>query len=337
MTSAEVKRLIQSCFPQGTEQYLDWDNSASNVGQFFNALGGVLKTYGTDIIDVLRQEVNPITITQNIPLWESALGLSNTPLAKFGTTAQRRNQILSWLRQAGNNSLDDIRAVVQPYFLYDDPSEIVILESDRTSLRVSHTYQNLTPLPVLPDSTAYTYITVADDPRISPAGAHAYVNLTATIDQVSFSLFGPGGGKVDFPAGWLGSGLVANQQYDLFAPALAGLPVNGTWILQINTGPAAFTLQNWALFVEGLGRIYDPLDPTRDLNGLGAAMFEFAVVAEEDKLGSGYDLAGANRALQRLKPAHTSCCIVWQPTTEPDACAVPDTQSATPEAAIPCS
>jgi len=337
LTVAEVKKLMQSCFPAGTEQYLDWDNPAANVSQFFTGAAGVWKTYGTDIVDTLRLEISPLTCTENIPVWESALGLSNTPLAMFGTTEQRRNQILSWLRQAGNNSLDDIRAVVQPYFLYDDPNDIVILETNRTTLRSLHTYQNLTPLPVLPNSTGYSYITVADDPRISPAGAHAYVNISATIEQVSFSLYGPGGGVVNFPAGWLGSGLVGPQQYDLFAPGLAGFPVRGTYVLKIDTGPAAFTLQNWALFVEGLGRIYDPRVPARDLNGLGAAMFYFAVVAEEDKLGTGYDLTGANRALQRLKPAHTSCAIIWQPTTEPDACAVPDTRSATPDAAIPCS
>ena len=54
--------------------------------------------------------------------------------------AQRVNAVIATLRISGSFSLDDIRAIVQPYFLYADPSQIVILENSRSGLKTLHTY-----------------------------------------------------------------------------------------------------------------------------------------------------------------------------------------------------
>lgn len=337
----EVKKLMQSCFPQGTEQYLDWDNPRANVGQFFTGAAGVWKTYGTDILDTLRLEVNPISITQNIPLWESALGLSETPTARFGTTDQRRNAILSWMRQPGTFDLDSIRAIVQPFFLYADQNDIQIIESSRIDQTLLHTYGNLTPLPILPNSSGSSTVTVLDDPRISPAGVVLTLNFNpATLEQIRVVLDGPDGAR----AGWrgdlyLGTGAVGPAQFLLRTPVFAGRRIKGTWELTITTGAGAFVLSSWALTpVEGIGVNFDnAVPPNRLGQGLGAAMFDWAVVADEALLGTGFDLQGALRGLRRMKPAHTQCTIVWKGRDFPDACAVPDTRSAMPDASIPCS
>lgn len=341
LTTAEVKKLMQACFPQGSEQLYDWDNSSAHIGQFFTAIAGVWKTYGTDILDTLRLEINPLTCTQSIPTWESALGLANSPLAQFGTTVQRRNQILSWLRQSGTHSLDDIRSIVQPYFLYADASQIQIIETSRTDLTLLHTYSNTTALPILPNSSGSSTITVLDDPRTSKAGAVLTFTVNpATVDQIRVVLDGPDGTRAAWRGDlYLGTGAVGPATYILRAPAFSGKPIRGTWTLSFTTGAGAFTLSNWALTpVEGIGVNLDSaVPPNRNGEGLGAAMFEFAVVADESKLGTGYDLRGALRALRRQKPAHTQCTIVWRETGAADTCAIPDLRNATPDAAIPCS
>ena len=90
------------------------------------------------------------------------------------------------------------------------------------------------------------------------------------------------------------------------------------------------------MFVEGLGsyRYNDGMGVERIGQGLGAAMFEFIVVADEVHLGAGYDLDGARRALRRMKPAHVATEVTQVIGTE---CAFPDTPSAIPNRAIPCS
>lgn len=341
LSVAEAKRLIQLCFPQGSEQLYAWDDPAANIGQFFNVLGQVWKTYGSDLVDALRREIYPITVEQNIPVWESALGLSNTPVAKFGTPAQRRSAILSWLRQRGTFCRADIQALVQPFFLYEDPSEIQILESSRLEQTLLHTYSNTTPLPIAPDSFGASRIAVLDDPRVSPAGVAVTINVgPATVDQIRIGLDGPDGTRASWRGDvYLGSGFTGAASFVLRSKRHAGKPIKGEWKLDISTGPGAFTLQSWALSpIEGLGVNFDrAVPPNRIGQGLGAAMFDWAVVAEEDKLGSGYDLTAALRALRRMKPAHTQCTIIWQASGFPDACAIPDTRSAVPDAAIPCS
>lgn len=345
LTTADVKKMLQSFFPEGTGDYLAWNESAADVCKFFNGAAGVWKTYGTDLIDTIRNEVNPTTVAQKIPEWEQTLGLASTPVAMFGTTIQRRNAIISWLRQSGNNSLNDIRALVQPFFLYDNPSQIQILESSRIDQTLLHTYSNTTPLPIVPNGSGSQTVKVLDDPRVSPAGIVLTLNFSAaTLDQIRVLIEGPDGTR----AGWrgdlyLGTGIVGASQYILRSKVFAGKPIKGTWTLTITTGPGAFVLANWALTpVEGQGVNFDPaITPPgyhRHLGeGLGAALFEFAVVAEEAKLGTGYDLTAALRALRRMKHAHTQCTIVWQARDFVDACAVPDTRSATPDAAIPCT
>lgn len=324
----DVKRHIQSGFPQGSEWVYDWDNPRADIGQYFTALAGAIKRFGTDILDILRAEINPLTIVQNIPVWEAALGLGNTPIAKFGTLNQRRQAILAWLRQAGNNSLDDIRGLVQPYLLYADQNQIQILEPDRLVLETMHTYAGPGfAIPAL--SAANRSTTVKDDPVVSPAGAWLILNLTAQTDELTIKIEGPSGFSKTYPTGYLGEGSVANSGFRLGAKEFAGLAIRGTWKLFVATGAVPATVNSWGVFVEGLGRNPD------GSQGLGAAMFEFAVVADPTLTGVGSDIEGAQRAINRFKPGHTIGTTIIK--SGMDACAIPDTLSAIPDQAIPCS
>ena len=59
-------------------------------------------------------------------------------------------------------------------------------------------------------------------------------------------------------------------------------------------------------------------------------------VADPAKLGTGYDLDGAARALTRWKPAHAQGGITSLSDALGTVCAIPDTINAIPDNAIPC-
>lgn len=328
----EAKALLISLLPPGSEQLYELANTAV-IGGTLYGLAGALKDVLLDRVEQLHLELNPSTMVEKIPDWEAACGLTNTPIAKFGTIAQRRNAVLAVLRTSGSFSYDDIRAIVQPYFLYADPTQIQIVETDRATLRTMHTYTYSTPEVIPSGSTRLYGVVVPDDPRVSPGGAHLGLKLTGYVGDIELTLTSPDGTQVAFLGGTLPPDTVTAQTFDLCAPAFAGKSIRGVWTLRVRTVSAALTVTNWSVFVDGLGVIYDTaVPPHRIGEGLGAPMFQFGVVADPALLGTGYDLQGAQRSLSRWKPAHTNGIVVLSTML---AYAIPDTISATPDAAIP--
>lgn len=337
MTQAELKQLLITLLPPGSDQLYDLDNSA-NLGRTFNALAGTLKEVQVDRAEQLRLEVNPKTCVEKIPDWEAACGLSATDLARFGTLEQRRNAILAVLREHGSFSLTDLRAGLQPYLLYADPSQIEIIEPDRTAQRAAHTYSDGTPLVLAASSTGSRSVRVLDDPRVSPAGAQVSINLTGNLSEVSFRLTAPDGTQKIWPIRFLGEGAVVNGIYTLFARELADAPIRGDWTLSLTTGASGATLHSWSLFVEGLGVNLigpPPYPPTRNGEGLGAGMFGFLVMVDPALLGAGFDLTAAERAIQRLKPAHVRGALGLK-SQFGDNCAIPDDPQTLPDRCLPC-
>lgn len=327
----EAKQLLVSLLPPGSDQLYELANTAV-IGGTLYGLAGALKDVLLDRVEQLHLELNPSTMTEKIPDWEAACGLTSTPIARFGTIAQRRNAVIAVLRTSGSFSLDDIRAIVQPYFLYADPSQIQIVETDRAALRTMHTYSYTTPETIPLGSTQTLGVLVADNPMVSPAGAHLVMNLDGYVGDVTLTLIGPDGFQVSFPPGTLPPRSVMGQAYDLVALGFAGRAIRGLWQLRVRTQSSFLTFNSWGVFVEGLGNIYDTAVPPHKVGeGLGSAMFQFAVVADPALLGTGYDLQGAQRSLSRWKSAHTVGVIGLAAMTY----AIPDTPSATPDAAIP--
>lgn len=336
-SQADIKALLVGLLPAGSEQLYNLDNSAY-IGGTLNALAAALKETETEAIDQARREVNPSTIAAKIPDWEQACGLSNTVLAHFGTRDQRRNAILSVLREHSSASLEDIRAAVQPYFLYQNPAQIEIIETPRSSLMVAHTCLVGTPVAIGPSSSGRIAVTVLDDPAVSPAGATAFISVTGRLEELSFRLTGPDGRAKSWPAGYLGSGSVTAGTYKLYAREFAGAKIRGSWTLTLTSGPSdGATLESWGCFVEGLGATFDTSSPPQRIGqGLGAAMFEFAVVADPALLGAGFDLEGAAGAIQKVKQAHLVGTIVLKNQITTDGCAIPDEAATLPNRSIPC-
>lgn len=331
----EAKQLLVSLLPAGSDQLYDLANTAV-IGGTLYGLAGSLKQVLLDRIEQLHLELNPSTMTEKIPDWESACGLTNTPIARFGTLDQRRNAVLAVLRTSGSFSYDDIRAIVQPYFLYQNASQIVILETSREAFRTAHTYANTTPISLMAGSSASARVTVLDDPLVSPAGAHLLVLLQGHSEDIELVLVGPDGTLFTYAPGSLPPNDGSLVLYDLCAPSFAGHPIKGTWTMRVRTGTHTLAIFVWAVFVEGIGVIYDTaMPPHRIGEGLGAPIFNFTVVADPALLGTGYDLVGAQRSVTRWKPAHTQGFISLA-SGFGTACAIPDTSNAIPDTAIPC-
>ncbi|MFO0578707.1 MAG: putative phage tail protein [Polyangia bacterium] len=334
----EVRRLLISLLPAGSEELYDLSRSAY-IGGSLDALAGALQQTLTDRIEVLRQEVNPATMAEQLPQWEQACGLAYSPVALFGTLQQRRDAVLAVLRTSGSFSLDDIRAIIEPYFRYASSADIEILETPRASLTAAHTYVGTGPVTVPIFAPGRISVTVLDDPAVSPAGATAFVLLTTNrADRMVFSLQGPDGFLVVFPSGWLSAVpyAVTNVLFTLYAPSFAGKKIQGTWTLSFSNLADSATVTSWALFVEGIGVNYDRASPPNRIGeGLGASIFEFAVVADPAKLGDGFDLEGAQRALSHWKPAHTFGTVVQISPVTSAVGAIPDTVNAIPDRAVP--
>lgn len=333
LSRAEAHRMLLAFLPPGSEQLYDL-GTAAGIGKFFYAISGALKTYGTDIIDTLRREVSPLTIVDNIPVWEEALGLNNTPVAKFGTEAQRRNAIIAWLRQSGSFALNDIRAIVQPYFLYDDANDIEILETNRANMFIAHDYTGNAFGAVAPNASTFSTVKILDDPRVGNGVVRVHFKLSGTLEEIGVYLIGPDGMIASWDQGYLGTGFVPLTDFYLSTDKFTGHAILGDWTFGVYTGPNATVISTWDLFVEGLGVNYD-INGRRNGEGLGAGMFEMAVVADLSKLGLGYDINGAIRALKRWKPAHVRANVAYK--VDGTYCATPDTFTAIPDRAIPCS
>ena len=274
-----------------------------------------------------------------LPEWEQALALSNTPIALYGTPTQRRNAVLARLRMSGSFSLDDIRAIIQPYFLYQDPTQIEIIEASRSALETAHTY-SATGLPFTTVMGLGTnrFITVPDDGKVSPADA--ILNLTVTtadLRGLSVAMVSPTG----TPTFWAQANILTysmpatNFPIRLHSFLDRGVPIRGTWQIVIaSTVPA--TISALSIFVEGVGNLFSGSPPVKVGEGLGSAIFNFAVVADPTLLGAGFDLEGARRALSIWKPGHVNGFLATRSSVTGAICAIPDTENAIPDMAIPC-
>ena len=330
-TEKEAKDILIGGLPDGIDQFYDLERG--DIGKYFGAIGSVLKQAGFDLLDTLRAEINPSTMLQKIPDWENALGLSATSTALFGTLVQRRNQVLGRLRENGGLTLADIRAAMQPYLLYQDPNQIQILEPNRAALKTLHTYPYVGTPVIPPLTTQRVFIPVLDDPKVSPAGAQLNFRVT-TMDLAQLGVIVKGSPDVSYAFGSLGQGSAASLDFTLGMPQFSGQAIFKTWEIQFLTNTVGATISNISLFVEGLGRNYD-VSGADIGEGLGAALFTFAVVMDLALVGPGYNIEGAKLALKRITPAHCGSSLVVKPMGG-TLCAIPDLITTLPDASIPC-
>lgn len=313
LTSDQALDLLVQLFPLGFSKLFGVIN---RVGDVYNLLAGIsdaTKQYVYDNIAQIRLEINPATALYKVPDYENALGLSQTSVALSGTTAQRRTQIISKLREQGAFTLDNIRAIIGPLLGYADPSQLVIVETSRSALTTAHTYANNAGASIGSNSSTAQSVTVLDDGGVSDAGVKLLVNITCTNpEQLSFTLTGPTGGVgsgqavVTFPAGSMPAGSVTGVTYSLSEHSVSpGKKLLGNWSLQINTGAAACTLVSWSLFVEGGGQ----RDAT-GASGQGEEIHEWGIFLSPLLMNSP-NMPAVLSSLQRIKPGDSIVDLLY--------------------------
>lgn len=316
----QVTDLLLQLLPVGAARMYGLRRRAGDVYNLYAGVSDSLKAFWYDAISVLRQEINPATASFKLQDYEEALGFAATS----GPTdvASRRLRIISKLREQGAFTVANIQAILAPLLGYTDASQLEIIEANRAALTAKHTYSNATGLSVPPFSTVTQQVWVADDGGCSDAGARLRINLTAadmTLLGVALTSGDRGTGPLGTVATDWGQPIpqsASGSDYDLFTPQvhdIAGAKITGWWTLTVTNYAGSFaTLNSWSVFAEGGGH--------RDAagnSGLGMQMHDWFVQFQAVKSSSTPDVASAESAIERIKPAESDGALI---TVETSTC-----------------
>lgn len=313
----QARSALKTAFPPGAGDWYDWDNPDD---QFFYpityAIAQVLKTYGYDYADLMRQEVNPLLAKLKLPEWEAVLGITqNAASAVNKWIATRQTAVISKLRESGASTLANIRAALEPLlgFSSANAGTLQIIECNRAALTALHTYANNAGASIGGGSNVSQSVYVNDGLVVGAAGVQVAVTITSTNpEQLSFTLTGPNGSSPQASVTWAAASLpvgsVTSTTFYLYEKATsAGTNILGTWSLQVNTGAAACTLVSWSLFVEGVGAG----------QSTGGAAFEWGAYADPTKTNNP-DLVATLRSIKRIQPGFSNGALLLSINAYPD-------------------
>lgn len=339
--SQELKSAIISAFPPGSEKAVAWHLAP---GRHVEAVANTLDAQAIGPVEQFAADVSPLTCSAaRLAEWEGIFMLADTTTARSGTLQARRNAVVSRFREWGQPTVPVIQATVGPLLDYADPSQLVVLTTDRAALTAAHTYAS----DLVTGSRNFSYGSpatvrwfVRDDGVISTAGAWVDITISASsVASLSLALYSPDGSSLTIAPGWRGTASTTTFRayfrsfgYDALFNAR---PVFGAWSLQIvTTAVSDFgSISGAQLFVEGMGR------DARGKEGGAAPAFEWAVMYEAAKSRGAPDFDAARAAIRRLTFATrtSGLCFRSTGTTLPDGdyAPLPDDANAIPDAMIP--
>lgn len=314
MSALDLKEALIKAWPPGSDSVIDWDHE-DGPGPLAGAIGEVLSAHGEAQIEALQREGVPSTAEARLPSWEAAMAMDQTAIALHGTTEERRAQVISRLREFGSTlAADDVRAVLQPYLRYADPSEIEVVQHPRADMRALHTYSWSGSGTV--NAGGYEFnIRVLDSPKVGPAGAQVDLTFSAAVvlRNLSVTLRSPAAlseSTTITMADPNGVGHAASAAtVRLCFPGAAGWEIFGDWIIRAVLSSGSATLTGASLFVEGRGR------DSAGIDGRGAIVHYWSVIVDPDKLGSGADVAAARAALARINYASLVGRLAYKPAS----------------------
>lgn len=302
----DVMAVIRQLAPPG--RMYDWFTTTAKIYKLIYATAEFFKTYGFDLVDTLRNELYPPTMTNNLDKFEGALGISETLVARYGTTAQRRNAVLAKMRESGGLTKRNVQAIVGAILGYADNAALEVIECDRSGLRLKHSYARGEDVSLASGSTTDIDLSVRyDGGVVSAAGAQLELYFdTNDLSTFSVTLTGPDGTAKTWNRGWSASPLV------LFAKEFAGAAIKGRWRISITqTSGSTRTLQSAsALFVEGVAKD----------QATAGAVFHWGAYADPALVGgSGVpeDLPTAQRAVRRIRHAHHEANLILSKAAYP--------------------
>ena len=310
-TTDEALDLIYQVLPAGMVRWMGlWDKDG-DLYKFFSIIADMLRTYCFDFVDTLKAEIFPATTSQKIADFEDALALTTTPTAVYGTLAQRRAQVVGKLRESGAFTVTNTQSIVSPLLGYTNAANLVVIETDRSALRLLHSYPFGASDVTLPASTTtrVSFDVAFDGGAVSGAGAHLIMVFDdSDLTPYSFTLTSPDGTEQTWNRGWDVAPLVLRSK------AFAGTQIQGIWTLDITNGtgtPNKIYASGTSLFVEGIA----PNQST------GGAIFDWGVYADPAHLGengTAQDFRGARQSIQRIKHAFTVGNLIQSIDPYPD-------------------
>ncbi|HJU23074.1 MAG TPA: proprotein convertase P-domain-containing protein, partial [Casimicrobiaceae bacterium] len=249
--------------------------------------------------------------------WLSVLGLTWTPAARSGKASLQQAAILGKLREFCAFTPGAVQALLAPVLGYVNPSSLVVYETKRASLTAVHTYIDapIAAQQAIPGNASSLVRTlwVPDGGFLGRSGVQLVVEIThPNVQNLTIQLTSPGG---LYTKSWtnIGQGSVTAQTIQLYGAEFVGLQAGPTWTLTIMDAAASSTgsLLQWSLFCEGVGN-----------GGLGSDIWYWGVYADPNLVGSNGnapDYLNAERAILRIKHAHTVGHVLRSLVPTPDA------------------
>lgn len=328
-TAEELRQALIAAWPPGLHERIDWDG---DPGNHLLAISETLLAKAVTPVDELAANSCPLTATSaRLVDWERALGLSASRTARFGTLDARRRAVIARLREYGPPTIAMIQSVVAPLLDYADPSQLVILEADRTALRDAHTYVGTLASATADMVAVYTF-RVFDDGRLSPTGLQLDITLThGDLSKINVYVVSPTGESATVSD--IGRGAVSGDTIRVSIPAMTAASVMGLWLVEVSASSGAGTVDAVEAFVEGWGR------DSAGNPGLSAAKFEYGVVYEPDKSSGAPDVNAARAAIARITYATRIGALILRELDGNLAAGeytfLPDDDNAIPDAIVP--
>lgn len=256
VTYAQAMQIVQDHWPPHTDRLYDWDNPDTLVGQVFLTIRDVVKIYGYDQVDRVFRELNPLRMVEQVPAWESLLGITLSDAAsRLRSVAKRRATVLARLREMGPLTIHSLASIFATLADYQAPDAPEVIDIRSTDMEAANTFTDVMS-GAIPTGTGFDGTnlirftpTLLDGGVVWLAGALVTLNLSAAQSEfLHVRLTGPSG----IVAEWSG-GPNLTTAVKLRSVAHVGHPIHGNWTLNIyrDVGSPAVTLSSWSLYALG--------------------------------------------------------------------------------------
>lgn len=319
---ADTFGWLRSLWPPGSwSELYDVDTVGSDPRRYFLALAQAFTRYGTGLVDYVRAELSPATCADLLGDWERALALPATRLAPT-TTAARQAAVVSRLRESGSYSRAEVAAVVGVLLGYADPSQLVTYEVDRSALNILRAWRDAldTSVAIVGGGTDVRDVVVTDGGRVSTAGVQVTLAMFTVSDplDVTVTLTAPDGEA----ATWSGVAsprlFRASATLTLRSLAHVGARVRGVWRLTVDSAAGDVAALTARFCVDGALRV-------NGHDGPGTQVYYWGVYSDPllEAVAGPSDRFAAQRAVDRVQPAHTRGTVLTVVTSPAPGALVP--------------
>lgn len=309
VTQPQAVQIVKEHYPPYSASLYDWDNIDAVAYKLTQFLGDFVKLYGFDQTDRIFRELNPLTVTELLPAWESLLGITLTRAAQQTLSIdQRRAQMLARLREMGPLTLHNLAAIFAQLARYAIGTVPEVIEWSPAQLQAANEFAE-TIGTIIPVGSAFVDSNlvrrtpvILDGGEVWETGALVVISFdNLNTDRVHLRLMGP-----DYTvAEWSGAPELNTILY-LRSPSFAGKAVHGVWQLNVyrDVGSPVNTVVSWKLYVLGRGH-----------GGRASARYNWSVYL--DPAHQNVDRREVDSTLARITQAYCQGWCVYDKTSIP--------------------